>query len=304
VNILITGGTGFLGSCLARRLAGNHEVSVLGRGIKQGYLTKEEMKAFNFIQCDVRDKKSMAEALKPDHDLIIHCAAVVRIGDDGESREDLVETNVNSTLTILELMAEKGIKNLIFSSSMTVYGMENRIPVSENGVLDPVHFYGVSKKTAEETIINYAQKNLTRALVLRYPGLYGYPRRSGYVFSVAKKLLMGEDVTIDTKGLKFWETINVEDAAEITEKLIGTWEWNKNCETINCSYAEETDFVATAFKIKEIVDSKSRINVTQPLDYVRFYLDNSRLRGLVGFERHFEKSLKHFLEEHRDWILQ
>lgn len=302
LNILITGGTGFLGSHLAKKLLNDNNIKVIARGLKTGYLTTDELKLFDFVQCDIRDKKCLAEILSSDLDLIIHCAGMIESPTHGRCPDSLVETNLNSTIYLIELMIDKDIKNLLFCSSMTVYGVENNIPVREDGVLAPIHFYGFSKKWAEEAIIGYARKGLINALILRYPGLYGYPRKTGYMYNVSRKLLKNENVNIDTRGLKFWETINIEDAGEITKKILEVWEWKKNYEVMNCSYGEEVDLVATAFKIKEIVNSESSIRVRKPLDYVSFYLDNSKLRSLIDFNYSFEESVKRFSKRYKNWL--
>jgi UDP-glucose 4-epimerase len=301
MNILITGGTGFLGSHLARQLSG-HNIKIAGRGLTAGYLTTEETRLFDFIKCDIRDKGSLMKRLPHDIDLVIHCAGMLRSPKDGRCANELIETNLNSTINLMEVIIDKGIKNFLFCSSMTVYGVKNDIPVKEDGVLKPVHFYGLSKKWAEEAVVNYAREGLLNALILRYPGLYGYPRTSGYMYNTIKKALREETISIESKGLKFWETINIEDAAEITKRVLGAWKWSKNYEIINCSYGEEIDFVGTAFKIKEIINSGSPIEIKQPVEYIKFYLDNSRLRDLMDFDYNFENGLKNFLKKYKKWL--
>ncbi len=302
MNILITGGTGFLGSTLAKKILDNNNIKFLTRGLETNYLTTEEVKLFNFVRCDIRDKGSLKKALSSDIDLVIHSAGMVKILPSRRCPDDLIETNLNSTINLIEIMIDKGIKNFLFCSSMTVYGVENDIPIKEDGILEPVHFYGLSKKWAEEAIINYVRQGRINVLILRYPGLYGYPRRYGYMYNIIKNLLKNENITIDTTGLKFWETMNIEDAVEITKKILDIWKWNKDYEIMNCSYGEEIDFVATVFRIKEIVNSNSVIEVKKPLDYVKFYLDNSKLKKLIDFNYNFERSLKRFLEKYKKWI--
>lgn len=116
-----------------------------------------------------------------DIDLIIHCAAKIKIYPDGRYSDNLVEDNLISTINLIEAMIEKGIKNIVLCSSVTVYGVENNIPINENGILKPINFYGFTKKWAEEAIINYSRKKFLNALILRLPGLYGYTRTSGYI---------------------------------------------------------------------------------------------------------------------------
>lgn len=305
MNILITGGTGFLGSHIVKKLLLNNNIIVLSRGIKNEYssiLSTEEIKAINFILCDLRNIEYLKTIISSDINLIIHCAAKINICSNGRYSDNLIEDNLISTINLIEAMIEKGIKNIIFCSSMTVYGVENNIPISENGILKPINFYGFTKKWAEEAIINYSQKKLLNAVILRLPGLYGYPRKSGYIYNLIKKIFENHDINIKTKGLKFWETVNVEDTAEIIKRIIKIWKWETNFEILNCSYGEEIDFIETAFKIKKIINSKSIINIEKPIDYIKFYLDNLKLKELIDIEYTFEKSLKNFIEKYEGWL--
>ncbi len=301
MNILITGGTGLLGSHLAHRLCGEHSTTVLSRGLKGGYLKEEAKNGCAHIKCDLADKDAVKIALSVDTDLVIHCAGMVKISQDGRCPESLIENNVVSTLNLLEAMADKGIKRLIFASSMTVYSPGNMVPVKENGMLRPCHFYGLSKKWAEESIIEYADKGLIRAIIIRYPGLFGNSRKDGYIYSIAKKMLKGEPVSVDTNGLKFWESINVEDASAITERLLNVYGWSKPCDIVNCSYGQEVDIVDVAYMIKEMIASSSSIEVVQPLGYARFYMDNAAIRNILNdYDYSFSKGLESFLTNYKD----
>jgi UDP-glucose 4-epimerase len=301
MNILITGGTGFLGSSLARELS-SHNIKIIARGKSRSYLAKFELEKFKFESCDILKKSMLKKTLSSDLDLVIHCAAKVDIRNDGRCPGGLIETNVTATINLMEAMVTLGIKKLLFASSMTVYGTKNRIPVEENGNSLPVNFYGNTKKWAEEAIASYARKDLIKALIVRYPGLYGYPRRGGYVYGVAKKMLKGEDITINTKGLKFWETLNIRDAVFLTKKIIDNWEWKKNIDILNCSYGEETDIIKTAFMLKRLFHSKSSIAINKPVDYKRFYLNNRKLRKIIDADRTYFNSLKAFVNRHKHWL--
>ena len=304
MNILITGGTGLFGSYLAKRLSQDNKIKIISRGKEKKYLTPQEFKRFNFTKCDIGNKGSLQKVLSVDIDLVIHCAGRIDIQNDGRCPEGIIETNLNSTIKLIEVMIEKGIKNLLFCSSMTVYGLNNRIPVKESSKTNPVHFYGISKKWAEEAIIAYAQQGLIKALIVRYPGFFGYPRKNGYIYNITKKLIWNKDILLDTTGLKFWESINIEDASRLTQKLIESWDWRKQVDIINCGYGEEVDFVKTAFRIKEILHSKSSINVKKPLGYVKFYLDNKKLLSIVKANYNFYQGLRNFVIRYKEWVKQ
>lgn len=290
---------------MARCLSDSNNIRIIASGTKENYLSAEEAKKYNFAQCDIRNKTSLEKALSSDIDLVIHCAAVIKIQNDGRCPDDVVGVNLNSTINLIEAMVDKGIENIIFCSSMTVYGVRNNTPVKEDGLLEPIHFYGLSKKWAEEAIKSYANKGLINALILRYPGLYGYPKVSGYIYNLSRKTLKGEGVVVDSTGLKFWESLNVDDATIMTKKVLDKYDWGKQWEVINCGYGQEVDFVDTAFKIKKLTGSDSEIEVKEPLDYIKFYLNNSKIKRLLNnFDYDFEKKLAEFLRENKSWLTQ
>ncbi|MCF7917295.1 MAG: NAD(P)-dependent oxidoreductase [Candidatus Omnitrophica bacterium] len=302
MKVLITGGTGFLGSHLAKQFKRKNAIKIMARKMESNYLTKDQLNTYDFVQCDIRNRNSIKRSLSSDIDLVIHCAGLINIRKDGRCSPNLIETNLNATINLIESMIDRGIKKILFCSSMTVYGAKNKIPVKENSILNPIHFYGHSKKWAEEAIKFYAQQGLIKALIVRYPGLYGYPRKTGYIYNVSRKILHKEKVNIITTGLKFWETMNIADAAVITKKILKRFKGNRNYEILNCSYGEEIDIIDTAFKIRDFYNSKVPINVKKPVDYVKYYLDNTELKKRVYFNYNFEKSLKKFLSTYKNWL--
>ena len=306
MDILITGGTGFLGSNLLKEFATNNITTIIPyftynrvymiiRDRKPDWLSDYPI---NFIQCDLTDSGKLNDYFPEKIDLVIHFAGEVKINQDDKWSASLVDNNFISTLNLIRAMINKKAKNLVYSSSMTVYGLNNEIPVKENGNLDPIHFYGLTKKWAEDAIKYYSNKNLIKSLILRLPGLYGGLRNSGYVYNLIRKMSKNQDIEINTEGLKFWETINIDDAVKIIKKLLDIYKWEKNCEIINCSYGKKTDFIGTAYKVKEILNSKSTINVKKPIDYKKFYLDNSKLKSMIDFDYNFEKSLENYVEHY------
>ena len=292
MNILITGGTGFLGSKLLEGLIFDNNIYVISRK------DHEPLNHMKYIKCDLTNPKKLNELFPENIDLVIHLAGEVDIRPDGSYSDNLLENNVCATINLIKVMINKKAKNLIFSSSMTVYGIDNEIPVKENGKLEPTHFYGLTKKWAEEVIKYYSKKGLINSLILRLPGLYGGLRKTGYIYNLVKKMPNDEDITIDTKGLKFWETMYIDDVINIIKKLINVWQWEKELEIINCSYGEATDFIETAYRIKYILNSESTIGIEKPIDYKTFYMDNSKLKSMINFYGNFDKSLENYIKHY------
>ena len=304
MRILFFGGNGFIGSRYLQLFSKKHNITVVCRSGEFPYFSKEVSNKIKFIKCDITDRESLDKLVLSEFDIVVHAAARISISNESESFHELIETNALGTINILEAMSNAKINKILLCSSMTVYSPETAIPALENSNRFPVHFYGISKMWAEDVIRMYAEKKHVKALIIRYPGLYGFPKRSGYIYSIACKMLRDQPVEVNTQGLKFWESMYIDDALAITEKLLNIWKWNKDYETMNCCYGEEVDIIKTAYRIKEMLNSKSHINTIAPLDYKRFYLSNSKIKSLLNsdFDYDFEKGLGEFLNElkHRE----
>jgi len=300
MNVLITGGAGFLGYNLIQSFIKDrdrkiNQIYMIVRRKRPDWLTNIPVQ---IISCDLADIDKLQNCFPDKIDLVLHLAGKISIAKEDDCINELIKDNLISTVNLIQAMIKKKAKKLIFTSSMTVYGINNKIPVKENGKLEPIHFYGLTKKWAEETIQYYSEKGLIRSLILRLPGLYGGLRNSGYIYNMVRNMSKNQDIEINTKGLKFWEAMNVDDAVKIIKEVLGVYKWKKNYEILNCSYGEEIDFIETAYRIRRLLNSKSKIKIVKPLDYKKFYLDNSKLRKLIDFDYSFEEGLENYIKHY------
>lgn len=177
-KILITGGTGYIGSHTAVELIQkNYEVflvdnfsnshsSVL-QGIKK--ITQVEP---HFTKLELTDKQAVAEYFADHHDLdaVIHFAALKAVGESVEKPLLYYQNNLISLLNLLENMIEYQIPYLVFSSSCTVYGEPDKLPIKETAPIKPaLSPYGNTKQISEEIIADLAkaEENFS-AIMLRY----------------------------------------------------------------------------------------------------------------------------------------
>jgi UDP-glucose 4-epimerase len=177
-KILVTGGTGYIGSHTVVELQNNgYEVIIVDNlsnssiDVLDGIASITGKKpAFEKVDC--QDKQSMADVFKkyPGIEAIIHFAASKAVGESVEKPLLYYKNNLISVLNILELMGEQNAYNLVFSSSCTVYGQPDILPVTENAPVKPATSpYGNTKQIAEEIIRDtiYADKRL-KCIALRY----------------------------------------------------------------------------------------------------------------------------------------
>ena len=153
MSILVTGGAGYIGShtCIELMKAG-YDVVV----VDNFYNSKREVlnriaelsgKQFAFYKCDIRDKEGLTEIFKQEKiDAVIHFAGLKAVGESCVKPLEYYDNNVNGTLVLCDVMRENGCKKIVFSSSATVYGMNNISPLKETmpagGTTNP---YGTTK---------------------------------------------------------------------------------------------------------------------------------------------------------------
>lgn len=161
MNILVTGGAGFLGSHTSvELLAHNHSVVVidnLSNSVVKAVKRVEEIsgKSVQFYEGDLRDESLLRDVFTKNHiDAVIHFAGLKAVGESVEKPLLYYQNNLDSTLSLCKVMHEQGVKKLIFSSTATVYSPTNPLPWREDGVtgLGIPHPYGRTKYMIEEIL--------------------------------------------------------------------------------------------------------------------------------------------------------
>ena len=138
-NILITGGAGYIGSHIAVGLLDkNYKVIVydnLTNSSKISVQRVEEItgKNITFYEADILDEKKLSEVFKKEKiDVVIHCAALKSVGESVKKPLEYYHNNITGTLSLLKIMRKYSCKNIIFSSSATVYGDPESVPITED----------------------------------------------------------------------------------------------------------------------------------------------------------------------------
>jgi UDP-glucose 4-epimerase len=176
-KIIVTGGAGFIGSHTVVELfqAGYEPVIIDNFSNSQRFIIERIEKIcgsnIKFYETDCRDSVAMNQIMADEKPYgIIHFAAFKSVNDSLANPELYYDNNVNSLLVVLESMKKNGIKNLVFSSSCTVYGNPSEIPVTENSTLNkPTSPYGETKVIGEEKINEFAKQNKDfHSVILRY----------------------------------------------------------------------------------------------------------------------------------------
>lgn len=177
MHILVTGGAGYIGShtCLALLKEG-HEVTVidnLSNSSKESLVRVEQLagKALAFYEVDLLDYKALQDifTVSGSIDGVIHFAGKKAVGESVEKPLDYYQNNVGGSVLLCEVMAEHNVKNIIFSSSATVYGDPAKVPITEDFPLSCTNPYGRTKLMVEEILKDLHQAdNQWNVCLLRY----------------------------------------------------------------------------------------------------------------------------------------
>jgi UDP-glucose 4-epimerase len=176
MNILVTGGMGYIGShtCVELLHAG-HQVVILDnldnseRAVQQR-VEKIAGKALTFIEADIRDRAAVEAAFAAHKiDAVIHFAGLKAVGESVEQPLRYYDNNVTGSIVLFETMQKFGVETLVFSSSATVYGDPASVPITEDFPLSATNAYGRSKLMIEEMLRDLAvAQPQWRIALLRY----------------------------------------------------------------------------------------------------------------------------------------
>ncbi len=177
MNVLITGGIGYIGSHICVELIeAGHDVVVIDNLSNSkievcDYIKQITGKDIKFYQGDVLDDKLVDQVFaQNDLDSVIHCAALKAVGESVAKPIEYYTNNLMGTLVVTEAMVKYGVKNIVFSSSATVYGDVKEMPVSEDTPLgETTNPYGTSKAMMERILsdVQFANPDMSITL-LRY----------------------------------------------------------------------------------------------------------------------------------------
>ena len=220
-NILVTGGTGFIGRNLIETLA-KKENNVTALVRKSSNIIKLKNRGIHIVYGDINDLSSLKTALTG-IDIVYHCAGYVR----NASLKKLFRVNVEGTRNICQAALETGINRLIYTSSIAVISGNKQIPLTDDLPYSSTNNYGLSKLEAEKIVIEYRNKGLKTA-ILRPCMVYGpgEPHALNFLLNLIRWRL----IPIIADGNAHWHLVHVNNvvnalilAGYMDQALSGTY---------------------------------------------------------------------------------
>lgn len=313
-KVLVTGGAGFIGFNLAKKLAGDNEVTIwdnLSRGKMDDELKAlTEQPNIDFVQIDLTKPEEYTKN-NDDFDHVYHLAAINGTKYFYEKPELVLRTNLLSTIYMLDWFKEKKGK-ILFSSSSETYASTvtnfngkipspEEIPLSIDNVFNPRWSYGGSKIAGELLFANYGKKYGFDFSIIRYHNIYG--PRMGYEHVIPEfnlRLLQKEDPFKIFGGKAKRAFCFIDDAIEATIKVMETKKTNNQIVHIGDS-REEISIQDLAEKLFKVAGETPSLKIEEEVkgSVQRRCPDTSKLKNLTGFEA--KVSLEQGLKQTWDW---
>jgi UDP-glucose 4-epimerase len=271
LKVLVTGGTGFLGSHIAERcLAEGSEVRVFSTAKTTGNI--EHLKhnsQFSLVAGDIADFDSLCGVLK-DIDLVMHFASFTKTEETYRDPLKDFRVNVSGTLLLLEAMRKNSVNKIVFASTGKVYGRPQYSPIDEKHPIEPLDPYSAGKYTCEKYISLYSKIFDIDYINLRIFGIYG-PRQIpkpgslvGVISIFVENILKGRDIVIYGDGKLKRDFLYIDDFVNIAVNLVNNGLW-RNTFNIASGRAVTLNELTAILKDK-LKSHQFKVHFKDPLD--------------------------------------
>lgn len=305
MNILITGGAGFIGSHLVRQLlALGHEVTVLDN-LSTGVREHLPADGFAFWELDDRAPEARERIISGHFDVIVHLAGQTMVDASIRDPHFDASENVMGTVNVLEAARLSGVKRVVFASTAAAYGdvAEAMLPLREELPLKPLSFYGLTKVVVERYLALYHALYGLDYVVLRFANVYGErqgDKGEGGVISIfAKRVAKGKPLTIFGDGGQTRDFIYAGDIANGIVHALTTEHANT---AYNLSTQTETSLNDLVMLFGKTVEQKLHPahKPAREGDIYRSMLANEKAKALMGWrpevslEEGLRRTVKYF----------
>jgi UDP-glucose 4-epimerase len=322
-NVLVTGGAGFIGHHLVKRLSAmDCKITIIDNlsnanriflhTIKSAIqassvstsrsvsLNDNEINNVSFYAEDVRNKDALIDIFKGEEiDTCVHLASKISVPESITNPGDTIDVNIKGTFNVLEACSKTNVKNLVFASSSAVYGESKTSPISEKEQLDPLSPYGASKIAGEALVASFRNTGkIQNAVSIRIFNVFGEGQSFGYagvITKFAERLSASLPPVIYGNGDQTRDFIFVDDvvSAIVLSAAVAAKKQEEKSSPYPSSYAHILNVgTGKALKIKDLAQIMIKIfNLDlEPVfaearrgDIINSLADISKLETVLGF---------------------
>ncbi|HUE82250.1 MAG TPA: GDP-mannose 4,6-dehydratase [Pyrinomonadaceae bacterium] len=310
-NILITGGAGFIGSHLADRLLADEDwnVTVIDDfndfyepAIKYNNVSRHvENPAYRVIEADIRDPSALLQIFRGGNfAVVVHLAARAGVRPSLREPQLYVETNINGTLHLLELCREHHIKQFVFGSSSSVYGINAKVPFAEDDpIRQPISPYAATKAAGELLCHTYSHLYGIRSVCLRFFTVYGARQRPDLaIHKFARLISGGQPIPIFGDGTTRRDYTYIDDIISGVRAAIDydqtAYEVINLGESRTVALEELVSLIEKELGQQAVIDRRP----LQPGDVPQTFADITKARQLLGYnpQTQIEDGIRKFVE--------
>lgn len=318
-NILVTGGAGFIGSHLVDRLLrdGGARVTVVDNfndfydpAIKRAniaaHLGRDD---YELVEADISDRRAMDELFsRARFDCVVHLAARAGVRPSLEDPLAYEETNVRGTFTLLEAARRNGVSRFIFGSSSSVYGVNSKVPFSEDDPLaSPISPYAATKIAGEAACRVYSHLYGLRVVCLRLFTVYGARQRPDLaIHKFARLISQRLPIPIFGDGTTRRDYTYIND---IISGVVAAMNYDRSqFEVFNLGESETVELRRLVELLEHALGKRAIIDrqPLQPGDVPVTYADITKARRLLGYnpQTNIEAGLERFVDWFRNEALR
>ncbi|MFG0388501.1 NAD-dependent epimerase [Vibrio sp. zbq_2] len=330
MKYLVTGAAGFIGTAVVEKLtaAGNIVVGIDNLNdyydvtLKEARLKLTEHSNFRFITVDIADRRGVTELFKEEKfDRVIHLAAQAGVRYSIENPHAYADSNLVGHLNILEGCRQSKVKHLVYASSSSVYGLNQKTPFETSDTVDhPVSLYAATKKSNELMAHSYSHLYDLPTTGLRFFTVYGpwgRPDMAPFIFT--KKILEGDTIDINNNGDMWRDFTYIDDIvegivriSEVIPQRNDNWTVESGTpasssapySVYNIGHGSPVNLMDFITEIESAlgIEAKKNFREMQPGDVYKTYADTSDLFEATGYKP--QVGLKQGVQALVDWYCE
>lgn len=314
LNTLVTGGAGFIGSHLVKRLLAEESSRVVAldnfedfyppafkRENVEPYL---EASNFELVEADIRDQDALEPIFKERKiDTVVHLAAKAGVRPSLLDPQGYADANINGTLNLLETCRKHDVKKFVFGSSSSVYGSRSKVPFSEDdSISKPISPYAATKAAGEMLCHTYSHLYGMKIVCLRFFTVYGARQRPDLAIrKFSEKILAGQPIQMYGDGTTRRDYTYIDD---IIDGVIASISYDQTVfEVINLGEAETVELRELISLIESSLGREAIIeeHPVQPGDVPLTCADISKAGALLGYDP--QTKIDEGIQKFADWMI-
>ena len=318
MKILITGGAGYIGSHIVKALGEKGHDIVVFDNLSYGH--KWAVLYGSLIKGDLADKGLLKAVFKEEgFDAVIHLAAFVVVDESIREPMKYYRNNFVNTINLIETCIEHNVKRFIFSSSAAVYGIPEKVPVTEDTPMIPINPYGSSKVMVEHVLADIASSDDFGYVSLRYFNVAGADPHSRigqarkdatHLITVSLRTALGKKDYLDIFGTDYptpdgtciRDYIHVDDLSDAHILALKYLTTGGSSKIYNCGYGHGYSVKEVVDKVKHVTEIDFSVNYAgrRPGDPPELIADPSRIKGELGWKPRYD-NLEYIIRTAWEW---